>query len=97
MRWHDPGLAYKMDKNICWDFMAVLYTAPTSKRDIIKMSLAPHVKKLTQASTGTMETVLIQIFEEQPNCINGKGGGGDCPSGGSPHFCYVVASFGLQM
>ena len=96
-RWHDSCFGYKNDKSVCWHYMAVLYTAPTSKPDTSKMCLAPQVKKLRQASTGTMETLLIQVFGELPGCINKKGAGGDCPSEGSPHFCYVVASVGLQM
>ena len=95
-RWHDSGFGYRSNKSVCWDYMAVLYTAPTSKRDTGKLCLAPQLKRLKQASTGTLETLMIHIFEELPNCINRKGGGGDCPSEGSPHFCYVVASFGLQ-
>ena len=62
-----------------WRRMHLLYAAPTSKpwRD---------------RSTGSMEKLLIEQFncELYENCINRKGGGGDCPSFGNPHFVYVV-------
>lgn len=94
-RWHDPDFGYKQSHPIPWDEFAVIYTSPTSKRNI-KPFDKPEVIELKQTSTGMMETLLIHIFEELPNCINRKGGGADCPSEGSPHFCYVVASYGVE-
>ena len=93
-RWHDPVFGYNCEKTILWDYFAVIYTSPTSKRNI-KLNDKPNVKELKQTSTGMMETLLIRIFEELPNCINRKGSGADCPSEGSPHFCYVVASYAV--
>ena len=93
-RWHDPHFGYKRSRNKLWDCFAVIYTSPTSKRTINKYD-KPKVKELKQTSTGMMETLLIHIFEELPTCINRKGAGADCPSEGSPHFCYVVASYAV--
>ena len=68
--------------------MHLLYAAPTSK---VKYD-GPDEKRaqLVKESTGTMETDLITMWSGHERCINRKGGGGDCPSNGSPHFVYIA-------
>lgn len=60
-----------------WKFMVLLYAAPTSKPKV------PY-------STGAFEKMLIREFARVDGCINRRGAGGECPSNGSPHFCYVI-------
>ena len=90
-RWHDSKMGYKNATEVCWEYLAVLYTAPTSKCKINAWD-SDEVASLKRASTGLMETLLIKNFSELPNCLN-KAAGGDCPSDGSPHFCYVAVAF----
>ena len=107
-RWHDSSFGYKKQNTgipvytgspkapIQGDYLAVIYTSPTSKRNV-KAYDSAKVRELRQSSTGMMETLLINIFAELPNCINRKNAGADCPSEGSPHFCYVVASYSVDI
>jgi hypothetical protein len=62
-------------------YMTILWTAPTSRKEL-------------NESSGKMEVELIKVFnaETDPNCINRKGAGGECPGRGSPQFTYVVWS-----
>ena len=61
-----------------------------------KMTLvyaAPSSKPKHSESTGNMEKAQIEKFNTPcyPNCLN-KAPGGEMPSDGSPHFCYVVSN-----
>ena len=50
---------------------------------------ATSSKPWHEGSTGKMEQRLIHIFRNKSGCLN-TGDGGECPSFGSPHLCYVV-------
>ena len=76
-RWMNSDFGYILDKKEPWLFMSLLYAHRSSK---------PHHRE----STGNFEKDLIKMFAWDQNCINRIGGGGDCPSSGTPHFCYVV-------
>ena len=95
VRWNNSGFGYKHEKEIMWDYFAVIYCAPTSKVTAAKFA-SEGKKELIRTSTGSMDNLLIGRFADLPNCINRVGGGGDCPSYGSPHFCYVVASWSIE-
>ena len=74
-----------------WNFMYVLYVAPTSKWKLEPMD-SEKTKALKSTSTGAMERLLVDRFMTFPDCIN-RQPGGECPSNGSPHFCYVVGRY----
>ena len=91
LRWTDQAIGgYAWDPRHDWVFMAILYAAPTSKHRILQ-TMGDDAKALRMASTGRMEIDLIDVFHADAACLNREGGGGDCPSDGSPHFLYVVA------
>ena len=58
--------------------MAIVYAAKSSK--------PKHSE-----STGNMEIAQIAKFKDYDNCLN-RAPGGEMPSDGSPHFCYVVSN-----
>ena len=74
-----------------WSFMYVLYVAPTSKWKLHALD-SEKTRALKSTSTGSMERFLVDKFRHLPECIN-RQPGGDCPSNGSPHFCYVVGRY----
>ena len=76
-RWLSDEIGYALNKKHPWLFMAILYAAPTSKPAV------PY-------STGCFEKQLCALLAYDPDCINRMGAGADCPSRGSPHFCYVA-------
>ena len=86
VRWVNRGHGYE---RAGWTMMYLLYAAPTSKVRVDPLDSESR-RRLKMESTGAMETELINRFHHYPQCINRAGGGGDCPSNGSPHFCYVV-------
>jgi hypothetical protein len=65
-------------------------------KNFTKMTLvysAPSSKPKHSESTGNMEIAQIEKFNTPcyPNRLN-KAPGGEMPSDGSPHFCYVVSN-----
>mgnify|MGYP000594685715 CR=1 FL=1 len=58
--------------------MTLVYVAKSSK---------PHNRE----STGNMEIAQIEKFKCYQHCLN-EAPGGEMPSDGSPHFCYVVSN-----
>jgi hypothetical protein len=81
-RWWRPDCGYGHPKNHQHRFskMMLVYAAPTSK--------PKHAE-----SSGSMERELIKYCNSEldSSCLNRPGGGGDCPSNGSPHFVYIVS------
>ena len=71
--------------------MSVVYAALISKWSIKRFE-PPLLKELRHVSTGAMEPELIKHVREFPECQN-SAPGGESPSDGSPHFCYIV--FGI--
>ena len=71
-----------------WITMSVVYVAPISKW-FIRPFEPPPLEKLKRVSTGTMERELIKHVRDLPECQN-NGPGGESPSDGTPHFCYIV-------
>ena len=65
-------------------------------KSFTKMTLvyvAKSSKPKHSESTGNMEIAQIEKFRypRYPNCLN-EAPGGEMPSDGSPHFCYVVSN-----
>ena len=63
-------------------------------KSFTKMTLvyvAKSSKPKDRESTGNMEIAQIQKFKSYLNCLN-EAPGGEMPSDGSPHFCYVVSN-----
>ena len=87
LRWHNTSFGYAWEADD-WNCMFLLYCAPTSKHKVL-VTDSPATKALKLTSTGAMEIQLVEHFQEYPECKN-TGRGGECPSGGSPHFTYVV-------
>ena len=87
LRWHNTSFGYAWEADD-WNCMFLLYCAPTSKHKVL-VTDSPATKALKLTSTGAMEIRLVEHFQEYPECKN-TGRGGECPSGGSPHFTYVV-------
>ena len=83
LRWEDPEIGgYKPAQH--FDEMYLLFASMTSKKKNHKWS---------HASTGLVETRLIDSFEGNGKMLNKPGTGGDKPSEGSPHFLYLVLQF----
>ena len=62
-------------------------------KSFTKMTLvyvANSSKPKDRRSTGNMEIAQIEKFKSYVNCAN-RAPGGEMPSNGSPHFCYVVS------
>lgn len=74
-RWNDASHGH------CWNGwvkMILLYSSPNAHKSI-------------HDGTGRMEDELIQLFQELPECLNQKrGGGGASTTKGQPHFTYLV-------
>ena len=92
-RWNNSRYGYAHSP--MWDVFCVLYAAPSSKWNVKKYE-SESMTSLKRSSTGAMERRLVKQFAGFPNCINRPDSGGDCPSDGSPHFCYVVYSHALD-
>ena len=63
-------------------------------KNFTKMTIvyaAKSSKPKHSESTGNMEIAQIEKFKSDDNCLN-KADGGEMPSDGSPHFCYVVSN-----
>ena len=63
-------------------------------KSFTKMTLvyvAKSSKPKHRESTGNMEITQIEKFKDYGNCLN-RAPGGEMPSNGSPHFCYVVSN-----
>ena len=69
----------------------MLYVAPISKWKLHALD-SEKTKALKSTSTGAMERLLVDKFRHLPECIK-RQAGGECPSNGSPHFCYVVGRY----
>ena len=79
-----------VDPKWCWFTCA---GGAYSKR-FTKMTLvyvANSSKPKHRHSTGNMEIAQIEKFKYDDRCLN-VADGGETPSGGSPHFCYVVSN-----
>ena len=85
----NPSLRWKLYlREGGWTIMSVVYAAPISKWSIKRFE-PPLLKKLRRVSTGAMERELIKHVCDLPECQN-SAPGGERPSDGSPHFCYIV-------
>jgi hypothetical protein len=63
-------------------------------KNFTKMTIvyaAKSSKPKHSESTGNMEIAQIAKFKDYDNCLN-RAPGGEMPSDGSPHFCYVVSN-----
>ena len=63
-------------------------------KNFTKMTIvyaAKSSKPKHSESTGNMEIAQIEKFKCYQHCLN-EAPGGEMPSDGSPHFCYVVSS-----
>jgi hypothetical protein len=75
---------------VVWETMHIIWASVTSK---------PWIP----ISTGAMETRLIDHFTTDDalpygagKCLNRRGGGGECPSAGNPHFLYCAVQVYLR-
>ena len=65
------------------------YSKQFTKMTIVYVAKSSKPKH--SESTGNMEIAQIAKFKDYDNCLN-RAPGGEMPSDGSPHFCYVVSN-----